>query len=197
MVWFWCCLPQYLRTVPPSQLPAQTRPWLLWWEDHLSRQRAPSGWCLFYWAAPLSERFQSHWLLLITSLTCSTLTGAHKITTTHTRHEINPWETEIRDYSWKTILSATKLVLRTKKASVFYKVLVFHFKLYLFLFQFSSIKIQVTILVSHKSYRNFRNTTKIQILKFTEDSIFLPQSKREVSQKRKALWYLLFPCNTY
>lgn len=30
------------------QLPAQTHPWRLQWEDHLSRQMAQRAWCLFY-----------------------------------------------------------------------------------------------------------------------------------------------------
>lgn len=135
------CLPQYLRTVPPPQLPTQPCPWLLQWVGHLSRQMAQSGLVPVLLSSPCFWAISVSLAALITSSTCSTLTGTHKITATRRRHEINPWETEIRDYSWKTILSATKLVLRTKKASVFYKVFFFHFKLYLFLFQSSSIKI--------------------------------------------------------
>lgn len=83
VVWFWCCLPQYLRTVPPPQLPTQTCPWLLQWEDRLPRQIAQSGLVPVLLSSPSFEQFQSHWLLLITSLTCSTLTGSHKITNNH------------------------------------------------------------------------------------------------------------------
>lgn len=80
VVWFWRCLPQYLRTFPPPQLPTQTHPWLWQWEDHSPRQMAQSGLVPVLLSSPSSEQFQSHWLLLITSLTCSALTGSHKIT---------------------------------------------------------------------------------------------------------------------
>lgn len=53
-------------------------------------------WCPFDWAAPLSEQSQSHWLLLITSLTGSTLTGAHRITN---NHSWKTWNQPMRDWN--------------------------------------------------------------------------------------------------
>lgn len=93
----------------------------------------------FLLRSPSLSAFWSHQLLLINLLKRPSLTGAQKIKKQHVKPPMEFMKStyeRLKRLWLKTNIKCSYTGLRTKKAKSSYILLIIHFKLYLFLFQF-------------------------------------------------------------